>query len=247
MSRFVRLYPRAWRDRYEVEFLGLIGDRPPTPLERFDIVRGALDAHLHPQVRRRGEAAPPSPMLEDDLRLARRLGFAAIIGAVLWLTALAIAATGPVVYDDQGAYRDGAAALPFWFLAILLLAAGLLGQQVHLPSSARLARASALLAIPFLLVFGIGPWMWQFGLIAVGLLGVLALAGLRSGVWHRGASLAVVAACLGVGAIVAVAMAVAGNDRMAGGAFFLAAGLALVPAWLGVGATLIGRPIRAVA
>ena len=30
MSRLVRLYPRAWRDRYEEEFLTLLAERPPT-------------------------------------------------------------------------------------------------------------------------------------------------------------------------------------------------------------------------
>ncbi|HEV8545666.1 MAG TPA: hypothetical protein VGQ64_05200 [Candidatus Limnocylindrales bacterium] len=49
MSKLVRLYPRAWRDRYEEEFLALLAERPPTFGDLLDTVRGALDAHLHPQ------------------------------------------------------------------------------------------------------------------------------------------------------------------------------------------------------
>lgn len=246
MSRLVRLYPYAWRARYEAEFHELIAERPASLVERFDIVRGALDAHLHPQVRRPGTLSL-APMPEEDYRLARRLGLAALVGGMLWPIALGIASIGPVVYDGRGAYRDGSAAMPFLFLAIVLLVAGLLGHQIRLPEDARLARGSALLAIPFLLVFGVGPWMWQFGLVALGLLIVLAITGLRSGTWQLGASLAVIVACLGVVGIVAVAVAVASGDRMAGGAFFAAAGLTLVPVWLSVGATLIRRPALPVA
>jgi hypothetical protein len=54
MSRLVRLYPRPWRDRYEEEFLALLAERPLTVADRLDMVRGAVDAHVHPQ----GDVAP---------------------------------------------------------------------------------------------------------------------------------------------------------------------------------------------
>ncbi len=50
MTRLIALYPEDWRTRYEAEFLSLLADRPPDPLDRLDIVRGAIDARLHPQV-----------------------------------------------------------------------------------------------------------------------------------------------------------------------------------------------------
>lgn len=243
MSRLVRLYPRPWRERYETEFLGLLAERPPTLVELFDIVRGALDARLHPQMRANAEAAPPPPPVpEADLRIARRLGFAAVVGAALWLAAFAVASIGPVRYDGDGAYRDGSAAFPILILAVALLAAGLLGHLIRLPADARLARVSAMAAIPFLLIFGMGPWLWPLGLIAICLIVVLAVAGLRSGAWSLGASLAVVLGCVGVVGITAVGVAVAGDDRMAGGSFLLVAALLFVPAWLGIGAALIRRP-----
>ena len=40
----VRLYPRAWRRRYEVEFVALLEEQPLTLGVVLDVVRGALDA-----------------------------------------------------------------------------------------------------------------------------------------------------------------------------------------------------------
>lgn len=51
MSGLVRLYPRSWRDRYEAEFESLLVERPPRLRDRLDIVAGALDARLDPQLR----------------------------------------------------------------------------------------------------------------------------------------------------------------------------------------------------
>ena len=73
MSALVRLYPRAWRERYEAEFLELLEARPPTIGDRFDILRGALDARLHPQVRRlagstmRCPISPPMSRNVDEI------------------------------------------------------------------------------------------------------------------------------------------------------------------------------------
>ena len=39
----LRLYPRAWRRRYGVEFAALLAQRPLSPLEVVDVVRAALD------------------------------------------------------------------------------------------------------------------------------------------------------------------------------------------------------------
>ena len=73
MSRLVRLYPEAWRDRYEDEFLALLAERPPTFGDVVDTVRGAVDAHLHPQ----GEVEP-SPWTH------RVPGLLALIAGAMW-------------------------------------------------------------------------------------------------------------------------------------------------------------------
>jgi hypothetical protein len=45
----LRLYPRAWRRRYEEEVASLLEERH-SPLDWLDVVLGALDARLRPQV-----------------------------------------------------------------------------------------------------------------------------------------------------------------------------------------------------
>jgi hypothetical protein len=241
VSRIVRLYPAAWRERYEPEFAELLTTRPPGLLDRLDIVRGALDAHLHPQVLDRREIQSPSPASEDNVRLARRLGVGAVGGAALWIIAWMVAALGPVRYDADGAYRDGAAAAPFLLGAVGLLAGGLGGQLVRLPRSARLARIGAGVALPFLLIWGLQPWLLWAAIPMVGGLVVLAIGAHQSGAWPTWPSVSVALACLVVVAIMAYGLSSA-VDRMAGGTLFSVAATAFVPVWLGVGATLIQRP-----
>ena len=241
MNRLVGLYPREWRDRYEAEFLALLDVRPATFRDRFDIVRGAIDARLHPQVRRPGRELPP-PIPEADLRVARRLGYGAIVGAAVWVASFGMALLGPVVYDSQGAYRDGSAASPVFFAAASLLSAGLVGQLIVLPRSAGVARTSAIVAMPFLLLYGLGPWLFLFGLSAIVAVASLAVSAGRAREWPSTASTIVVASCVLAVAIVVTAANVVGGDRMAGGIAFLVAGIALVPTWLALGATLIARP-----
>lgn len=44
------LYPAVWRSRYGDEFAELLAARPPNLRDRLDIVRGAIDARIRPQV-----------------------------------------------------------------------------------------------------------------------------------------------------------------------------------------------------
>jgi hypothetical protein len=46
----LRLYPRVWRTRYQDEFTALLEQYPLSLFDILDIVLGALDARLHPQV-----------------------------------------------------------------------------------------------------------------------------------------------------------------------------------------------------
>jgi protein-S-isoprenylcysteine O-methyltransferase Ste14 len=81
MSRLLRLYPRAWRDRYGEELAALLEDRPAGPFDVIDLVLGALDAHLHwRNLDNRLEHRKGIPM---SLRLS---GLAAIVGGGLWTT-----------------------------------------------------------------------------------------------------------------------------------------------------------------
>lgn len=49
MSGLLKLYPAAWRARYGDEMASLIEERPLSGRERLDLVRGAMDAWLHPR------------------------------------------------------------------------------------------------------------------------------------------------------------------------------------------------------
>jgi hypothetical protein len=49
MRWLVWLYPRDWRRRYGAEMRAMLHQWRPGPREAFDLLRGALDAHLHPQ------------------------------------------------------------------------------------------------------------------------------------------------------------------------------------------------------
>jgi hypothetical protein len=80
----LRLYPRAWRDRYESEMLAIIETDSLPWRTRLDLLRGALDAHVHP-VR-----PPPIPVI------------AAIVGGVAWIAAGVAAATQPLPPDWPG-------------------------------------------------------------------------------------------------------------------------------------------------
>jgi hypothetical protein len=125
MTRLIALYPQTWRDRYEEEFLALLAERPPDPLDRVDIVRGAIDARLHP--------APlePQPSRVSDVpegRLDnRRPGWLTLLGIPVWFAAVVVAVNGPIVTDSWGTYRDGTAAHPLAFIAIGLLLVGVGG------------------------------------------------------------------------------------------------------------------------
>jgi len=81
MSILLRLYPRPWRDRFEEEFVAVLSDRPPSLAARADIVRGAIDAWLQPQL-----AGPD--------RVPDRHGFTTLAGLLVLVAALLIAANG---------------------------------------------------------------------------------------------------------------------------------------------------------
>jgi len=71
----LRLYPRAWRDRYEDEFAALLEQCPFWLGDLLDIIVGAIDAHPHPCVPLQGGIA----LLIQRLRGAMILGLCASI------------------------------------------------------------------------------------------------------------------------------------------------------------------------
>lgn len=87
MSGVLRLYPGAWRARYGDEMEALLEERRPTFRERVDLVRGAVDAWLH----------PPTP--------SRLPVIAALVGGGVWTVSGAAVNVQPVPPDWPG-YLD---------------------------------------------------------------------------------------------------------------------------------------------
>jgi cytochrome b6-f complex iron-sulfur subunit len=48
-SRLLRLFPRAWRERYGPELLALLDERPPNGRDMLDLCLAALDARVRPR------------------------------------------------------------------------------------------------------------------------------------------------------------------------------------------------------
>lgn len=104
-DRLLRLYPRAWRERYGEEFLATAGEGALRLQQVIDIVSGAIDAWLSSEVRRsttsstnQGEAtmhysAFKAACGQTSLRFATRdmwLGMAVLLGGTILLSALGI-------------------------------------------------------------------------------------------------------------------------------------------------------------
>ena len=100
----LRLYPRAWRERYGEEFLATVGDGPVRLQQVIDIVAGAIDARLSADVRRTTMASRVAPTgggsmwlkslmacEQQQMRYTRRdslLGAGVMAGASLFLVVL---------------------------------------------------------------------------------------------------------------------------------------------------------------
>jgi hypothetical protein len=168
MTALMRLYPAAWRRRYGAEFERLLAERPPSLADRIDIVRGAMDAHLHPQ-------------LPNGDRVRDRGGYLALLGLVAWVAALVVGANGPLRRDEYGTYRESTAALPIFALALVLLVVALYPVVRALPSGpARALGSIGLVAGP---IWSVMPWVMPIGLLL--LIGLVAVADgqRRAGLW----------------------------------------------------------------
>ena len=106
MRALLRLYPKAWRDRYGDEFAGILAAQRMSPRLLLDIIGGAVDARLQPQVRaNKGEVmtmkllkrcAAGGPQLS---KREERIGAGAMIGFSLLFASLYVWAS--YVYKDN--------------------------------------------------------------------------------------------------------------------------------------------------
>jgi hypothetical protein len=146
MNRLLRLYPAVWRDRYGAEFEALLADRPPGLLDRIDIVRGAIDARLRPQ------------LTGEERGLGRRAWHPAVVatavaGGVLFL----VGSWSLTAQGDPLPYRDQAVVQYTAWIGALLIAAGPLRGMALAAGPSMLNRVLALIVLwsAFLIV---GPW-----------------------------------------------------------------------------------------
>jgi hypothetical protein len=100
-SPYVALFPRRWRERYGDELDAILDADPPSLRARLDLLRGALDAHLHPLA--------PSP-----------LPVVAAVSASALASAHAIALAAQPVATDWPGYIDEALPLAIGAVAALL-------------------------------------------------------------------------------------------------------------------------------
>jgi hypothetical protein len=105
---WLRLYPRAWRERYGEEFLDLVGDRPLSAWAVIDIVSGAIDARLSSTARMSRQNAGEGVVVIDSLkRSCARRSFPftvrdGLIGAGVFVLATALFAGLGTVLRQQG-------------------------------------------------------------------------------------------------------------------------------------------------
>ncbi len=173
MSRLLRLYPAAWRQRYEAELLRLLHDRPLRLRDSVDVVRGAIDAHLHPEL----IGAERQPLTH------RLPGLFALSAGVIWVTWFLNAySVGP-----DGEWGDGIG------YAVLLMFVTLPGD--YLAAYARRIGIGIVATIGLAILALVLPWSVGHGLLnlSAGIAGYLiagagmvTLPAIRAGLGPRG-------------------------------------------------------------
>jgi hypothetical protein len=187
MEPLLRLYPARWQRRYATEMDALLADDPPGVRGRLDLVRGALDAHLHPWW------VPAWPVA------------AAAMGGVAWTFAGAVALGQPVPPDWPGYLVD---TLPVFLAAAPLLLLATLGASTRLgprdPAAVRVGRplstigwvAWIVLLAGAVLGFGAGPSLAIAATLVAGGTLLVGISLLAFGDWAPGGALLVAALVL---------------------------------------------------
>jgi hypothetical protein len=219
MSRLLRLYPRAWRERYGDEFVELIREKPPTSLDTFDVIRGALDAWLHPQIVGQTPSRAPA-----GARLARLARAGAIAGGALWIAG-GLAMNSLPIDPDLG-YKNADIAMLVIVAAMVVTALAALA-TASVPAASRYAGIAAL-AILLGAVLTAMPWP----VLIIGFFGyILATAafGVILALWAGRA----------VGGLLAIAALLLSNMNTEDERALLTIPIGL--AWIAVGAFAIRR------
>jgi hypothetical protein len=155
MNRLIRLYPRAWRQRYQDEFAGLVADisaAHPSRLGRLrlavDVARGALDAWIH---RRQTMNLPERPMTPAVRRGALDGMLVSVAVATVLVLSNVVFPAGPNESDDDPEYL---VQLTAGYL-LLFLVFVLIGLRARRRSDSQWAGAAGGAAAGFVLAFAL--------------------------------------------------------------------------------------------
>jgi hypothetical protein len=184
MTSLLSLYPRPWRERYEDEFIAILEARPPDAHDRIDIIRGAIDARLHPRADLKGSLEPLIPVPYNGPWTIRRIGQVTLVGGFLYLLTVWLAINGPLVEDDGHTYRDGSAGFPTLFVSVVLLLFGAWAVAATLPNPSFVARSATAIAATAGILWAAAPWMFPLGAVFCLGLVVLAIEAARTRRWR---------------------------------------------------------------
>lgn len=151
VSPLLRLYPGAWRARYGDEMEALLEERRPDRREHLDLIRGALDAWLHPPT------PSPAPML------------GALIGGGLWTVVATAVLVQPAPPDWPGYLAEIVPLAAVAAVCLLVAATGCLLRAGE-------ARSRAIALATVLVLAGHVAWIGMLGATILGAAGGPALA-----------------------------------------------------------------------
>jgi hypothetical protein len=125
----LRLYPETWRARYGAEFTDLLLARPPSARDQLDILRGAVDARLNPQLTE--DRVVRVPTAADRL-----LALAGVLAGTLftvWASIIALATSpwGSPALSDEGLMGTAYAAGLFGMILAVCVLVGLVARYVN--------------------------------------------------------------------------------------------------------------------
>jgi hypothetical protein len=100
LALLVRFYPARWRERYGEEIADLLATEPPSVPRAVDVLRGLIDAHLHPELVDAALTAVPAAGERSAEMRTHGTGTVARLarGAMLTVLIVTPVATGAVGY-----------------------------------------------------------------------------------------------------------------------------------------------------
>ncbi len=193
MSTILDLYPRAWRERYGDELAALLEEQPATLFDDLDLIRGAIDARLHPQV----PDTRKTPEKEIPMN-TRLLGVLAAIGGIAWLVAIASLYVLPLDFEGN---RDTSVASIGLMIGMTLtgIALGELGSRRGSTASARAGHVISVVSLVMAGILGLGWPLFVIPLFGFPVVGLIAAArGWRNEALPRWVAVAVGIASIGM-------------------------------------------------